>query len=237
MRFGFLQVALPALALAGVLGFAPAAAQAQSKVAVVDTQRAIMETEDGLRAQATLKKLFDSRQRDLDKEQDEVQKEKEDIEKQKGVLSRDALQKRLENWQRRLAQLQARFVDYNKELQQKQGQLTEPIFRKAVEVIGRLARQEGYDLVFEKQAAPYVRSDLDITDRVITNYNQGAPATGETAPVKPGKPGAAGAKPGLAAPATVAPAAPAMGVPAAPKPTPATVAPKAPPAAAAPKTP
>ncbi len=37
-------------------------AEAQMKVAVVDLQRAVMQSEDGLRAQATLKKVFDSRQ-------------------------------------------------------------------------------------------------------------------------------------------------------------------------------
>jgi Skp family chaperone for outer membrane proteins len=41
-----------ALALAGTLS---SAAFAEMKIAVVDTQRAVMETEDGLRAAATLK--------------------------------------------------------------------------------------------------------------------------------------------------------------------------------------
>ena len=40
-------------------------------------------------------------------------------------------------------------------------------------IISRLARQEGYDVVVDKQAVPYVRRDLDLTDRVITLYNQG----------------------------------------------------------------
>ena len=63
---------------------------AQSRMAVVDTQRAIMETEEGLRMQATLKKLFDSKQRELDKKQEELVKEREDIEKQRDVLSKGA---------------------------------------------------------------------------------------------------------------------------------------------------
>ena len=151
-------------------------AWAQSKVAVVDTQRAIMETEDGLRAQATLKKVFDSKQRELDKKQADLQKERADIEKQRGVLSKEALQKRIERWQRELVQLQSVFVEYNKELQKKQNELTQPIFRKTMGIISRLARQDGYDLVVDKQAVPYVRSDLDLTDRVITLYNQGGGA-------------------------------------------------------------
>ncbi len=164
------------LAVAVVSVFS-ATAHAQTKVAVVDTQRAIMETEDGLRAQATLKKLFDSRQRQLDKKQSDLQKERQDIEKQRSVLSKAALQKRMATWQREMVQLQTVFVEYNKELQKKQNELTQPIFQRAMSIIRRLASQEGYDIVVDKQAVPYVRSDLDLTDRVIQMYNQGAGAT------------------------------------------------------------
>jgi outer membrane protein len=172
---------------------------AQAKVGVVDTQRAIMETEDGLRAQATLKKLFDSRQRELDKKQEDLQKERDDIEKQRDVLSKAALAKRVDKWQREMMQLQTVFVDYNKELQKKQGELTQPIFQKAMGIIRRLATQDGLDIVLDKQAVPYVRSDLDVTDRVITLYNQGV-ATSDTsekaAPAEKTAPKAAAASSG-----------------------------------------
>jgi outer membrane protein len=162
----------------------PAGAQ-QMRVAVVDTQRAVMETEDGLRLQATLKKLFDNRQRELDKKQEDLQKEREDIDKQKDVLSKGALAKRFDKWQREMVQLQTVFVEYNKELQKKQNELTQPIFQKAMGIIRRLATQDGYDVVVDKQAVPYVRSDLDLTDKVITMYNQGAPGDSGDAKVAP----------------------------------------------------
>src|ERR1051326_3366662 len=84
-----------AFALAGTLS---TLAHAEMKIAVVDTQRAVMETEDGLRAQASLKKHFDKRQRDLDDKQTSLQKEREDIEKQKDVLSKAALQAQGDMW-------------------------------------------------------------------------------------------------------------------------------------------
>src|ERR1700742_5320454 len=186
--FRFLSVVV---SVASVLLFG-AQAHAQSKIAVVDTQRAIMETEDGLRAQATLKKVFDNKQRELDKKQEDLQKERDDIEKQRDVLSKAALAKRVDKWQREMMQLQGVFVDYNKELQKKQGELTQPIVQKIMGAIRRIATQEGYDLVVDKQAAPYVRSDLDVTDRVITLYNQGG---GDEKPAASEKKGAAGGAP------------------------------------------
>jgi outer membrane protein len=132
-----------------------------------------MQTEDGIRAQATLKKLFDKRQQELDAKQQELNHAREDIEKQSKVLSREALQKRMEDWQRRMVELQTVFVDYNKELQKKQNELTAPIIKKMIGIIGRLAKKNGYEVILDKQAAPYARSDLDLTEQVVQMYNAG----------------------------------------------------------------
>ena len=170
----------------GLMG-APAAADGM-KVAVVDVQRAVMQTEDGLRAQATLKKLFDSRQQELNRKQNELQKQKEDIDKQARVLSKDAYTKRMEDLQKQLVELQAVFVEYNKELEKKQKELTDPVFEKIIGIVKRIATTEGYDLIVDKTTAAYVRSDLDLTDKCIQLYNSGgsaapsAPPAGSAAP-------------------------------------------------------
>ncbi len=141
------------------------------KFAVVDVQRAVMENEDGLRAQATLKKYFDKRQQELDKKQAQLQKEREELEKQQKTLSPQAFEKKLADWQRKMVELQTIFVEYNKELQQKQNELTQPIYTKITAVLRRIAAQEGYDAILEKATVPYMRNDLDLTDRVIQTYN------------------------------------------------------------------
>jgi outer membrane protein len=180
------------LALSAAL-FAPRAFAQQIKFAVVDVQRAVMETEDGLRAQATLKKFFDKRQQELDAKQNELQKQREDIEKQAKVLSQQALQKRMEDWQKQMVELQTVFVEYNKELQKKQGELTQPIYGKIMGLLRRLATQDGYDAILEKQAVPYLRNDLDLTDRIIQMYNGGG--AGAAAPATSGAPAAPAPKP------------------------------------------
>ncbi len=166
------------------LGERPAAAQqAGQKVGVVDTQRAVMQTEDGLRAQATLKKLFDNKQQELNRRQAELQKQKEDIDKQAKVLSKEAYSKRVEDLNKQLMELQSVFVDYNKELEKKQKELTEPIFEKIMGIVKRIATTEGYDLIVDRTTVAYVRTDLDLTDKVIQMYNSGgAPAAGGAPP-------------------------------------------------------
>jgi outer membrane protein len=194
---------LSALALAlSILLLAPAAF-AQMKFAVIDVQRAVMETEDGLRAQATLKKLFDKRQQELDAKQNALQQARDDIEKQAKVLSKESLARRTDEWQRSMIELQGIFVEFNKELQKKQSELTNPIYNKVVSILRQIAAQDAYDAIFEKNAVPYSRSDLDITDKAIQVYNAGSPKTEATKDDKkltPGKPSAP-AKPAPAKPA------------------------------------
>lgn len=165
-------------------GFAAAAALAAVTIvptqtghaegfAVVDLQGAVTQTEDGIRAQAQLKKLFDRRQQELDGKQTVLAKMRGDIERQARFLSREALNRRMEIWQKEMVQLQSVFVDANKELDKKQGELTAPIIQRMIAIITKVAREKGYDLVIDKRAAPYARPDLDVTDRVVQMYNSG----------------------------------------------------------------
>ena len=164
---------LVALVCAVLLAVATPSAFAEGGVAVVDLQGAVMQTEEGLKAQAQLKKLLDRRQIDLDAKQTSLAKTRADIERQSRILSRDALTRRMEWWQREMLTLQGSFVDYNKELEKRQTELTGPIIQRMIAIITKLARQNGYDLVIDKRAAPYSRSDLDLTDRVVQMYNAG----------------------------------------------------------------
>src|SRR5436305_1326445 len=107
-----LSVASLVTGAAGLAG-GPAAA-GESKIAVVDVQHAVMATEDGIRAQATLKKMM--------------------------------------------------------------------------AVISRLAKKNGYELVLDKQAAPYVRQDLDLTEQVIQMYNGGGADPGDSGGAEEKKP-------------------------------------------------
>ena len=202
-----------ALTVGGALLLSAAPAAAQSKVAVIDVRRAVLETEQGLRVQATLKKLFDSRQADLDSKQRQIQSDKEvlDKEAQSGKTPKEQLQKKYENLQRAAAEFQSATVESQREMQRKEGEMTTPILQGVLDAVKRIAAQDGFEMVLEKSAVPYFRGDLELTDRAIQLYNSGQP--GGAAPAAPAGKGAP------ATPAAKAPAAPAAPTPA-PKPAP-----------------
>jgi len=200
----FVAPLLAALAIGAAVVAAPgvAQAQAQSKIAIVDVRRAVLETEEGLRVQATLKKLFDSRQVELDNKQRQLQQEKEALDKEAaaGKTSKDVVEKKFDKLQKAAGELQALIVEYQNEMRRKEQEMTNPILAKVMGLVRRIAQQEGYEVILDKPAVPYFRSDLEITDRAIQMYNSGQagdPAPG-TKPGAPAKPGAAPAKPGAA---------------------------------------
>jgi outer membrane protein len=174
----------------------PAVASAQSKVAVIDTERAVSQTEDGARAQATLKKLFDSRQAEIDAKQKTLQQQKDALEKEAaaGKTPKDALQRKADSLQKQYVELQQSSVNAQNEIQRKRSELTQPIVSKINTIVRNIATQEGYEVVIDKQAAPYFNPQLDLTDRAIKLYNaapSAAPANPPPAAKKNGSPPAA----------------------------------------------
>ena len=150
-------------------------AAAQSRIAVVDIQRAINETEDGRKAKAQLKKLFNKRQKVLDKKQKAIKSMKEELEKQKDVLSKTALQKRLEGYQKAAVELQGVYVEYQRELAAKEAELTKGIIERMRGILRRIGQSQGYALIMERNEAGvmWVPSNLDLTDMLIQRYNAG----------------------------------------------------------------
>lgn len=166
-----LRVRLTLLAVAAFL--IASTATAQTRIAVVDLQGAMMQTEDGMRAAAQLKNYTQSRQSELDRRQERLQQEQDELRRQARVLSRKAIALRTEHWQRRMVEVQTKFIEYNKQLQKHQAGLMNPLVRKMFRVIKRVASKRGFDMVIDRAAVPFARADLDLTDAVVQRYNGG----------------------------------------------------------------
>lgn len=188
----------------------PVAHAADTKIAVIDLARAIFETEDGLRAQANLKKIQAKLQGDLETKQRDFMRDRDAYEKEKGKLSNDKRAQREADLQQRIVEIQTMQMDSQREMQRQQSEVMLPIQQRVIGIVRRIAAQDGYEMVLEKSAVPYMRADLEITDRAIQMYNMGGdggPAAGKPQPATPApKTGAAPATPPPAAPKSPAPA-------------------------------
>jgi outer membrane protein len=195
-----LRLLLSLLVIVGATITVSAQAQAEGKFAVIDLRRAIADTEDGLRVQAELQELFDSRQREYENKEKAYTAAKTEFEKLSKNKStpEGELRKKYGELEKMAFELQSAQMNYRREMQQKESQLMYPIVNSMLALVRQLASKNGYDMVLNKEAVPYYRSDLDITDRVIQMYNssQGAKGKGgKKAPAPKGpKGGAKGGK-------------------------------------------
>jgi outer membrane protein len=147
------------------------------KLAVVDLQRALEETEDGKKAKAKLKSDFDRKQGELNTKQDELKKLKESIDKKCAIVKPEVCEKEKQDFQGRFSELQETYVRLQRDLADKEQTATRGIFAKLQTVVGKIAVQNSFDVVLEKNSAVvWGKEQLDITNEVIRRYNAEAGA-------------------------------------------------------------
>jgi outer membrane protein len=145
------------------------------KLAVVDFERAVNETEEGKAAQERLDTMYATRKAEIERLRDELQKELEDYQARSMILSEDA---RAET-EKRLAEKQSTFeqtyMRYQTEMQQTYYTLLSDLDEKMRKLTTTIASEQGYDLVIDKAAVVYAGGEtVDMTDLLIKRYNETA---------------------------------------------------------------
>ena len=155
-----------------MLLFAAGSAAAELKIAVLDTQRALVESEE---AQALLAQA----QQELQAEQDQLQALNDEIVALSEQLQKDAevmspaeqrrMQKDIEDKQ---IDLQFLGNKLQKEVNDRRQELLQQMVPKIDVVLKDLIELEGYDMIMERGSLRYVNSKHDITRRVTEKLNE-----------------------------------------------------------------
>lgn len=180
--------------------FQPLVAHAEEvKLGYVDLQRALNETEDGRKAKASLKKVFDQKQKELDEQQEDLKKAIEDLNKKRTLLPADKVREKEAELQERMQKVQQVYVRHQQDLAGKEQEATAKIFERMSRIIGKIATTENFTMVLDKNqsAVLFAKPHLDLTNELIRRYNAGEGATPATASA----PAAAAGKTGAAPPA------------------------------------
>jgi outer membrane protein len=179
-----------------------AAATAPVKIGMISLRNAIVATAEGKQALAQLQSQFAPKQNELQN----MQKQIEDIQRRVSEGARTLSDEEKAKLQRQYDLLTRRFQrdndDATEEFNAAQNDAVEVIGRKLIEVLDRYARENGYTVVLDTSAQAgavvYASATSDITQEIVTRYDQAYP-------VKSGAPAAAAPTP-APKPATPAPA-------------------------------
>ena len=176
-----------ALFMAVVLVGSSALAE-ELKLGYVDLQRALSETEDGRKAKANLKKIFDQKQKELDEQQEELKKAVEDLDKKRTLLPADKVREKEAELQTRMQKFQQTYLRHQQDLQAKEQEATGKIFERMNKILGKIALAENFTMILDKSALVFAKPHLDLTNDLIRRYNAGEGAEGGATAATPPKP-------------------------------------------------
>jgi outer membrane protein len=170
------------LIAAAFLLFSSSAIAEEAKLGFVDMQRALNETEDGRKAKANLKKVFDQKQKELDEQQAQLKKDIEDLDKKRTLLPADKVREKEGELQSRMQKVQQTYLRHQQDLSGKEQEATAKIFERMTKIIGKIAAAENFSMILDKAALVFAKPHLDLTNELIRRYNAGEGGDGKAAP-------------------------------------------------------
>ncbi len=174
MRSGRLWVAAAAVAVATAFG--GAACAEGIKIAVIDVNKVLNESDAGKDAKKRMEGRYEELKKKIDVKNDEAKKMKEDLDKQKILFEKGKVKEREDALKAKIEELRELTQDAEKEMQARQGELTRDILKTIEARLDKYVTDEKIDLVLEKSAGViHSNPSMDITAKVLELVNKEKP--------------------------------------------------------------
>jgi outer membrane protein len=192
--------------VAGMVAFS-GVGWAQCKIAVVDMQNAVLESNEGKVQSAKFEGRVTEWQGKLKKIQDEIDAAQKKLQTQSGIASQAVIADLNKTIRDKGSELTRTQEDATKDVDDYRDSLLNPIMKTADEITQALSAEKGYGIVLDSSAQNssivYTSKDCEITTEVKTRMNakSGVAAPAATAakpaanPAQPARPAASPAQP------------------------------------------
>lgn len=161
------------LALLGVCSLM-GIASAQSKIAIINVQSAVIETAEIKKAQADLQAKYKPRQGELEKMQKELEALQAQLSGGKVTQQQEAeINARGQRLQR---ELQRRNEDLQSEVNADRNDILQKTGVRMTEVVRKLAEERGLDVIIDTSNTLYFKPALEMTKDAIAAYDKAYPA-------------------------------------------------------------
>jgi outer membrane protein len=164
----FLRVALGAMLATGLF--------AQTKVAILNTQKALLDTAQIKKAQADLEAKFKPRTDDLRKIDAELADIQNRLSAGAGKLTPQVEQDLTMQGQRKQRELQRKQEDLQAEVERDRQEILLKASQRMQEVVKKLAEEKGYDVVIDTSYIVHFKAGLEITAEATAAYDKANPA-------------------------------------------------------------
>ena len=150
-----------------------ALAEKTRRYGVVDMQRVILSVDEGKQARQKLEKQIKAKEKLLRKSKQELDTLNKEWQSQAPLLNESAKIKKQQQFQEKFVSLRNKEMEFQAEIKRKEQQATKDIAVKIARLVEQMAVKMKLEVVFESSSGLlYVKEPLDLTDKVIDNYNR-----------------------------------------------------------------
>ena len=163
-------------AVLSALVAAASAGLAQSKVAIVDMQRAVLESQEIKKASTDLEAKYKPRQQAMDKLQRDLQALQQNLQANQGKLTPQAEADMTAQGQRKQRELQRLSEDLQADVERDRNDILGKTGQRMREVVKKVAVAKGLDVVIDSTTTVFFKPDMEITTESIAAYDKQYPA-------------------------------------------------------------
>ena len=140
-----------------------------TKIGIIDMQKAIQSSEAGKKAKAELEGAFNKKKKELQAEEEALKKMQTDFQKKQSALSDSAKKEQQTKMQERFMKYQQLLQSSQSEIQKREQEMSAPIIAKIREKVIEVAKKKNYTLVLEKNENVVIFSQEkdDLTEEVM----------------------------------------------------------------------
>jgi outer membrane protein len=163
-------------AIAGFLGWVSLVpALAQSKIAIVDFNRAVVDTAEFKKAYAEIEARYKPRQDALAKAQQELADLETQLRASQGQLSAAGTAELQSRTQRKQMQVERLQEDLQEDFEEDRGAALRLVSNRMTAILQKVADELQVDAIIDASAARFFRPALDATNKVIQTYDAAHP--------------------------------------------------------------
>jgi outer membrane protein len=159
-----------------VLGVAQIAS-AQPKIAVINLQRAVLESAEIKKADADMQARYKPRSAAIEQLQKDIAGIAQQLQTNAGKFTAQAEAELTAQGQKKQRDLQRVQEDLQADVERERNDILQKSGAKMSDIVKKLAEEKGYDLVVDMSTSVYFKPAMEITNDAIAAYDKAYPVT------------------------------------------------------------
>jgi outer membrane protein len=159
-----------------VLGVAQIAS-AQPKIAVINLQRAVLESAEIKKADADMQARYKPRSAAIEQLQKDIAGIAQQLQTNAGKFTAQAEAELTAQGQKKQRDLQRLQEDLQADVERERNDILQKSGTKMSDIVKKLAEEKGYDLVVDMSTSVYFKPAMEITNDAIAAYDKAYPVT------------------------------------------------------------